>query len=96
MTRFRLNIPPHVARVIHSFDPDLIQLLRSAIRAIAATPERGTLLQLELAGLYEYRVRQFCLVYSVTQRTRMIKLMAVSHRHYRHEGLTERLNRAIH
>lgn len=81
--------------MIQSFDPDLIQLIRSAVRTIAATPEQGTPLHLELAGLYQYRVRQFCLVYAVTQRTRMIKLMAVSYRHYRHEGLTERLSREI-
>lgn len=96
MKPFRPNIPPHVARAIRSFDPELTQLIRSALRTIAAMPERGTPLQLELAGLYQYRIRQFCLVYSVTQRTRMIKLMAVSYRHYRHEGLTERLSRAIH
>ena len=93
MIFFRPTIPPHVADVIRSFDPDLIQLIRSAVRTIAAKPDQGTPLQLDLAGLHQYRVRQFSLIYAIGRRKRMIKLMAMSHRHYRHEGLTERLRR---
>ena len=96
MTPFRPIIPPHVAEVIRSFDPELTQLIRSAIRTITVKPERGTPLQLELAGLHQYRVRQFCLVYAVDQKKRMLRLMAVSHRHYLHEGVRERLSRNPH
>lgn len=38
VTLFRQDIPPHGADVTHSFHPDLTQLIKSAIRTIAANP----------------------------------------------------------
>ena len=93
MIPFRPNIPPHVADVIRSLHPDLKQLIRSAIRAIAANPECGDPLQRELDGLRKYRVRRFRIVYAIEQKTRVIRLMAVGHRRFVYEELTERLRR---
>jgi mRNA interferase RelE/StbE len=70
--------------------PDLKQLIKSAIRAIAANPECGEPLQRELDGLRKYRVR---IVYAIDQKTRVIRLMAVGHRRYVYEELTDRLRR---
>lgn len=93
MTPFRPDIPPHVADVIRSLHPDLKQLIKSAIRAIAADPDCGEPLQRELDGLRKYRVRRFRIVYVVHQKTRVIRLMAVGHRRSVYEELTEQIRR---
>jgi mRNA interferase RelE/StbE len=91
VTPFRPDIPPHVADVIRSLHPDLKQLIKSAIRAIAANPECGEPLKCDLDGLRKYRVRRFRVVYAVHQKTLIIRLMAVGHRRSVYEELTERL-----
>jgi mRNA interferase RelE/StbE len=93
VTPFRPDIPPHVADVVRSFHPDLKQLIKSTIRAIAANPECGEPLQRELDGLRKYRVRRFRVVYAVHRKTRIIRLMAVGHRRSVYEALTERIQR---
>ena len=93
MTPFRPDIPPHVADVIRSLHPDLKQLIKSAIRAIAANPECGELLKRELYGLRKYRVRRFRIVYAVDWKKQIIRLMAVGHRQSVYEVLTERISR---
>ncbi|MGA6828616.1 type II toxin-antitoxin system RelE family toxin [Nitrospira sp. NS4] len=93
MTPFRPDIPPHVADVIRSLHLDLTRLIKSAIRAIAANPECGEPLQRELDGLRKYRVRRFRIVYAIDQKARVIRLMAVGHRRYVYEELTERIRR---
>ncbi len=91
MNSFRLDIPPHVADVTHSLHPDLKQLIKAAIRAIAADPECGEPLQRELDGLRTYRVRRVRIVYAMDQKARAIRLMAVAHRRYVYEELTAKL-----
>lgn len=93
MTPFRPDIPPHMADVIRSLHPDLKQLIKSAIRAIAADPECGEPLQRELDGLRKYRVRRFRIVYAIHQKMRVIRLMAVGHRRFVYEELTEQIRR---
>lgn len=89
MTPFRLDIPPHVAEVIHSLHPDLKPPIKSAIRTIAANPAYGEPLKRELNGLRKYRVRRFCIVYAVDRKRRVIRLMAVGHRRSVYEEPTE-------
>lgn len=93
MTPFRVDIPPHVAAVIRSLHPDLKRLIKSAIRTIAADPECGEPLKRELDGLHKYRVRRFRIVYSVEQKKRTVRLMAVGHRRSVYDELTERFRR---
>jgi mRNA interferase RelE/StbE len=93
VTSFRPDIPPHVAAVIRTLHPDLKQLIKSAIRAIAADPECGEPLKRELDGLRKYRVRRFRVVYAVDHKRRVIRLMAVGHRRSVYEALTERILR---
>lgn len=95
MTPFRVDIPPHVAAVIRSLHPDLKALIKSGIRAIAANPQCGEPLKRELEGLRKYRVRRFRIVYSVDQKRRIIRLMAVGHRRSLYEEWTERLQRSV-
>lgn len=95
MTPFSPDIPPHVPEVIPTLHPDLTQLIKSAIRAIAANPECGEPLQRELDGLRKYRVRRFRIVYAVEQKRRVIRLMAVGHRRYVYEELTDQLRRKL-
>lgn len=75
---FRPNIPPHVTDVIRSLHPDLKQMIKSALRSIAADPEYGEPLHRELDGLRKYRVRRFGIVHAVDQKARAIRLMAVA------------------
>lgn len=93
MIPFRPDIPPHVADVIRTLHPDLKQLIKSAIRAIAANPACGEPLKRELHGLRKYRVRRFRIVYTVDHKRKIIQLMAVGHRQSVYEELTERLSR---
>lgn len=93
MISFRPDIPPHVAAVIRTLHPDIKQLIKSAIRAIAADPECGEPLKRELDGLCKYRVRRFRIVYAVDHKRRVIRLMAVGHRRSVYEELTERIRR---
>lgn len=90
---FRPDIPPHAANVIRLFHPDLKQLIKSAIRAIAADPECEEPLKRELHELRKYRLRRFRIVYAVDQKRKIIRLMAVGHRRSVYEELTERLRR---
>ncbi len=90
---FRPDIPPHVADVIRSLHPDLKQLIKSAIRAIAANPECGEPLKGELDGLRKYRVRRFRIVYALDHKRRVMRLIAVGHRRSVYEELTERIRR---
>lgn len=93
MNLFRPDIPPHVAGMIRTFHPDLKRSIKSAIRAIAADPECGEPLQRELNGLRKYRVRRFRIVYAVDRKGQAIRLMAIGHRRYVYEDLTEQLRR---
>jgi mRNA interferase RelE/StbE len=93
VTPFRPDIPPHVAEVIRSLHPDLKRSVKAAIRAIATDPECGEPLLRELDGLWKYRVRRFRIVYSIDRKRRVIRLMAVGHRKYVYEELTDRLRR---
>lgn len=79
--------------MIRSLHPDLKRSIKSAIRAIAADPECGDPLQRELNGLRKYRVRRFRIVYAVDRKGKAIRLMAVGHRRYVYENLTEQLRR---
>ncbi|MFO0776283.1 MAG: type II toxin-antitoxin system RelE/ParE family toxin [Nitrospira sp.] len=79
--------------MIRSLHPDLKPLIKSAIRAITANPGCGEPLKRELDGLRKYRVRRFRIVYAVDQKNRLIRLMAVGHRRFVYEDLTERLLR---
>ena len=93
MSLFRPDIPPHVAEVIRSLHPDLKGSVKAAVRAIAADPECGVPLLRELDGLRKYRVRRFRIVYAVDRKARVIRLMAVGHRRYVYEELTDGLRR---
>lgn len=91
MTRFRLDIPPHVAKVIRSLHPELKQSVKAALRAIVADPEREDSLQRELHELRKFRVRRFRIVYRIERKARLIRLMAVGHRRGVYEELAERM-----
>jgi mRNA interferase RelE/StbE len=81
--------------VIRSLHPDLKQLIKSAVRAIAANPDCGEPLKRELDGLRKNPVRRFRIVYAADQKRRIIRLMAVRHRQSVYEELTERLSRRL-
>jgi mRNA interferase RelE/StbE len=90
---FRPDIPPHVAEVIRSLQPDLKRSIKAAVRGIATDPECGEPLLRELDGLWKYRVRRFRIVYAIDRKKRVIRLMAVGHRRHVYEELTAHLAR---
>lgn len=93
MKPFLPVFPPHVAQVIRSLHPDLKRSIKSAIRAVAADPERGEPLLRELHGLWKYRVRRFRIVYAIDRKTRVLRIMAVGNRQTIYEELTARLQK---
>lgn len=93
MSPFRPDIPPHVAEVLRSLQPDLKRSIKAAVRAIASDPECGDPLQRELDGLRKYRVRRFRIVYAIDRKARTIRLMAISHRRSIYEDLTAKLRK---
>jgi len=56
---FRQDIPPYVAKILRSFDPDLKRSIRAAVRASINNPECGDPFQRELEGLRKYRADAF-------------------------------------
>ena len=80
MPAYRLVILPHVAGRIRHLPPDLKRGVREAIRAIGLDPGRGEPLKRELSHYIKYRVRRFCIVYSVDRDAKTISVMAVGHR----------------
>lgn len=93
MNPFRPDIPPHVAEVIRSLHPDLKRSIKAAVRGIATDQECWKPLLRELAGLWEYRVRRFRIVYAIDRKRHVIRLMAIGHRRHVYEELTVRLSR---
>ena len=86
---FRLDIPPHIARIIHSLHPDLKRSVRAAIDEIARNPVCGVPLRGELSAYWKYRVRRFRIVYAVDRSKRAIRIMAIAHRRSVYEELAK-------
>lgn len=93
MITFRLDIPPHVAKIIRHLPPDVKGRLKAALREVAADPGRGEPLLRELAGFWKYRVRRFRIVYTMDRKQRLVRIMAVGHRRRIYEDLVARLRR---
>ncbi len=91
MAAFRPDIPPHVAEVIRHFPPDLKRSIKAAIRALSADPNDGEPLIRELEGFWKYRVKRFLIVYSIDRRHKVIRIVAVGHRHRIYEELVKRI-----
>ncbi|MCH8040015.1 MAG: type II toxin-antitoxin system RelE/ParE family toxin [Nitrospinae bacterium] len=89
MPAFRPDIPPHVAEVIRHFPPDLKQSIKSAIRALSANPNGGEPLVRELEGFWKFRVKRFRIVYTIDRRRKMIRIIAVGHRHRIYDQIAE-------
>ncbi|MBI2149828.1 MAG: type II toxin-antitoxin system RelE/ParE family toxin [Acidobacteria bacterium] len=88
---FRPDVPPHIADVIRSLDPDLKRSVRAAIDEIAANPECGEPLRGELNAYWKYRVRRFRIIYAVDRGKRMTRVMAIAHRREVYEQLAAQL-----
>lgn len=93
MTRFELDIPPHVAEVLRHLPPDIKRSVRATLRAIGTNPSIGAPLERELKGLWRFRVRRFRIVYAVDRSRRTIRVMAVAHRRQIYDDLTQMARR---
>ncbi len=91
VSKYRPDIPPHIADRIRSLHPDLKRSLKAAIRLLASDPKRGEPLKAELEGLWKYRVRRFRIVYAVDARSRTLRIMAIGHRRQVYEELVAQL-----
>jgi mRNA interferase RelE/StbE len=89
VSRFQLDIPPHVAEILRHLHPDLKQVIKSALRALASDPELGDPLLKDLAGLWKYRVKRFRIVYGIDRKSRRIRIMAVGHRRRIYEEMAD-------
>jgi len=80
VTRYRPDIPPHVAEVVRKLPPEVKRAVRNAVRALCEDPLLGGPLQRELDGLRKYRVRRYRIVYAIERRAGRIRIVAVGHR----------------
>ena len=80
MSAYRLDIPPHVAEILRHFPPELKRPIKSALQALGRDPAVGEPLQLELEGLWKYRVRRFRIRYAIDRGARVLRVFAVGHR----------------
>lgn len=80
MTRYRPDIPPHVAEVIRRLPPEVKRAVKNALRALCNDPLLGGALQRELEGLRKYRVRRYRIVYAIDRTAGHIRVVAVGHR----------------
>jgi mRNA interferase RelE/StbE len=76
----RVEFAPPAADAVRSLPPEIKRQIRSALRALAVDPGIDVPLLRELDGLYKYRVRRFRIVYEISVRARMIRVVAVGHR----------------
>jgi mRNA interferase RelE/StbE len=90
MSRFRPDIPPHVAEVVRRLPPEIKAGVRSAIRALCLDPGSGEPLLRELSGLWKYRVRRYRIVYEVDRAHRTLRVYAVAHRRSVYEEIAGR------
>ena len=60
---YRLRVPDALAQRIRKLHPSLKKKVRAALAVIVEDPSRGKPLQLELMGLWTYRVSRFRIIY---------------------------------
>ena len=91
MKLFRLDISPHVAQDIRHVPPDLKRSIKSALRLLSVKPQSGVPLVKELDGYWKYRVKRFRIVYSIDRRTKVLRVVAIGHRHGIYEEVAKLL-----
>lgn len=89
MSRFQLDIPPHVGDTLRHLHPDLKRTMKAALRALASNPEIGESLLKELEGLWKYPVKRFRIVYTIDRKSRRIRIMAIGHRRRIYEEVAD-------
>lgn len=80
MRRFRVVIPPAVAKGVRSLNPDLKRSVREALDALSVNPRLGTPLRDELAGLHRYRVRRYRIVFEVDSVAKHVRIAGIGPR----------------
>jgi mRNA interferase RelE/StbE len=91
MAVYRLDVPPHVARVVRHLSPELKRGIKQALRSLSADPFAGAPLIGELTGLWRIKVRRFRIVYELDRKVRMIRIFAIGHRREVYEEIADRL-----
>jgi mRNA interferase RelE/StbE len=74
------EFPPDVAAVVRRLAPDVRRSVKQAVRALSVDPGLGELLQRDLEGFGQYRVRRFRIVYRIDRTRRTLQVLAVGHR----------------
>jgi mRNA-degrading endonuclease RelE of RelBE toxin-antitoxin system len=80
MRRFRVVIPPDVAKGVRSFHPDLKRSVREALDALSSNPRLGTPLKDELTGLHGYRVKRYRIVFEVDSAAKQVRIAGIGPR----------------
>jgi mRNA interferase RelE/StbE len=93
MIRFRPDVRAHVGDVIRHLPPEIKTGVKAAIRALSEDPLLGEPLHRELEGYRKYRVRRFCITYSIDHHAKAIVIIAVGHRRTIYEEAAERVRR---
>jgi mRNA interferase RelE/StbE len=92
MEPHRLRIPDDVALLVQGLHPTLKRKVRAALQAIAETPTCGKALKEELAGLRNFRIGRFRIVYRLAEN-RTIEVVSIGPRRDIYQETYRRLRR---
>ncbi|MGH7803881.1 MAG: type II toxin-antitoxin system RelE family toxin [Candidatus Binatia bacterium] len=80
MRRYRVVVPPGVAKTIRALHPTLRRRIRAALDAIAEDPMRSVPLRDELAGLRRVRVQRHRIAFAIDPSARTVHVLYVGPR----------------
>ncbi|MFZ3066000.1 MAG: type II toxin-antitoxin system RelE/ParE family toxin [Nitrospirota bacterium] len=74
----KLRVPDNVTELIRRMHPHLKKKVKSSLQIILSDPETGKALKDELAGLRNFRVSRFRIIYRTTKKE--IEIIAIGPR----------------
>ena len=88
----KLKVPDCVAELIRNMHPHLKKKIKASLQSIIADPYLGKTLKDELAGLRSFRLRQFRIIYRISDE-KLIEIVATGPRECIYEDTFRLLKR---
>lgn len=80
----KLRVPDEVAELVRKMHPHLKKKIKASLKVILSDPNAGKALKDELAGLRNFRVSRFRIIYRVSKK-RDIEIIAIGPREHIYE-----------
>ena len=91
MRRYRPRLAPEAAARIRSLHPHIKREIRQALDSLIDAPLSGHSLHFELAGLRSFRIRNYRIIYRISEDTATLDILFVGARRDVYEQLRELL-----